>query len=73
MMQQLTSGSEAERAAAIDRYLTLLKAGGSDHPMPLLQRAGVDLGKPETVRAVVAQLDRLVTQLEGAIAALKSI
>ncbi|HEX3645429.1 MAG TPA: oligoendopeptidase F [Vicinamibacterales bacterium] len=73
MMQQLTTGSEAERAAAIDRYLTLLKAGGSDHPMPLLQRAGVDLGKPETVRAVVAQLDRLVTQLENAIGALKAI
>jgi hypothetical protein len=33
-----------------------------------LQRAGVDLGKPETVRAVVDQLDRLVTQLETAIA-----
>jgi oligoendopeptidase F len=67
MMRQLTSGSEKERAAAIDRYLTLLKSGGSDHPMPLLQRAGVDLSRPETVRAVVDQLDGLVTKLEGAI------
>jgi oligoendopeptidase F len=67
LMKQLTTGSEAERAAAIDRYLTLLKSGGSDHPMPLLQRAGVDLSKPETVRAVVDQLDGLVTQLEAAI------
>ena len=64
LMKQLTSGSDAERAAAIDRYLTLLKSGGSDHPMTLLQRAGVDLSQPETVRAVVDQLDRLVTQLE---------
>jgi oligoendopeptidase F len=71
LMQQLTSGSEAERAASIDRYLTLLKSGGSDHPMPLLQRAGVDLSKPEPVRAVVAQLDALVTKLESAIANLK--
>ena len=70
LMKQLTTGSDADRAAAIDRYLTLLKSGGSDHPMPLLQRAGVDLSKPETVRAVVDQLDRLVTQLEGAIAKL---
>ena len=68
MMRQLTSGSEKERAAAIDRYLTLLKSGGSDHPMPLLQRAGVDLSRPETVRAVVDQLDGLVTKLEAAIA-----
>ena len=69
-MAQLTEGSAADRAQAIDRYLTLLKSGGSDHPMPLLQRAGVDLSKPETVLAVVAQLDRLVTQLEEAIAKL---
>jgi oligoendopeptidase F len=72
LMKQLTSGATENRAAAIDRYLTLLKSGGSDHPMPLLQRAGVDLSRPETVRAVVDQLDRLVTQLEGAIAKLPS-
>ena len=69
-MKQLTTGSAAERAAAIDRYLTLLKSGGSDHPMTLLQRAGVDLSRPETVRAVVDQLDRLVTRLEREIEAI---
>ena len=53
-----------ETDAAIDRYLTLLKSGGSDHPMTLLQRAGVDLSRPEPVRAVVEQLDALVTRLE---------
>ena len=66
-MQQLSSETGADRAAAVDRYLTLLKSGGSDHPMALLKRAGVDLSRPETVRAVVDQLDRLVTQLETAI------
>src|SRR6266850_2140861 len=70
LMKQLTTGSDSDRAKAIERYLTLLKSGGSDHPMTLLQRAGVDLSKPETVRAVVDQLDRLVTQLERAIAKL---
>jgi oligoendopeptidase F len=73
LMKQLTTGSSADRAAAIERYLTLLKSGGSDHPMTLLQRAGVDLSKPETVRAVVDQLDRLVTQLEEAIASLEKV
>jgi len=67
LMKQLTSGPEAAKAAAIERYLTLLSSGGSDHPIPLLQRAGVDLSKPETVRAVVDQLDDLVTKLEAAI------
>jgi oligoendopeptidase F len=69
-MKQLTEGSAGDRAAAIDRYLTLLKAGGNDHPMTLLKNAGVDLSRPETVRAVVDQLDSLVSQLEREIAAL---
>ena len=67
LMRQLTSGSPGERKAAVDRYLTLLKSGGSDHPMTLLERAGVDLNQPETVRAVVDQLDVLVSQLEKAV------
>jgi len=67
LMKQITRGSTSERAAAVDRYLMLLKSGGNDHPMTLLQRAGVDLSKPETIRAVVDQLDALVDQLEGAI------
>jgi oligoendopeptidase F len=64
LMKQLTGEPESGRQAAIDRYLTLLKSGGSDHPMALLQKAGVELSKPETVRAVVDQLDTLVTRLE---------
>jgi oligoendopeptidase F len=72
IFQSLTEGSDADRAAAVDRYLTLLRSGGSDHPMTLLQRAGVDLSQPETVRAVVTQLDTLVTRLEAELAALST-
>jgi hypothetical protein len=39
--------------------------------MTLLKEAGVDLGRPDPVRAVVDQLDTLVTRLEQAIAALE--
>src|SRR5438105_615663 len=70
LMKQLTTGSDRDRADAIGRYLTLLESGGSDHPMTLLQRAGVDLSKPEAISAVVEQLDSLVTKLEDAIASL---
>jgi oligoendopeptidase F len=69
IFESLTQGSDADRAAAVDRYLTLLRSGGSDHPMTLLQRAGVDLSQPETVRAVVTQLDTLVTRLEAELSA----
>jgi oligoendopeptidase F len=67
LMKQMTTGPAEERAAAVDRYLTLLTSGGSDHPMTLLQRAGVDLSKPETVLATVNQLDLLVGELEKAV------
>jgi oligoendopeptidase F len=53
------------RNAAVSRYLDLLGAGGSDLPMLLLQRAGVDLRDRATVGAVVDQLDGMVTQLEA--------
>jgi oligoendopeptidase F len=70
LTRRLTQGSEAERAEALERYLSLLKSGGSDHPMTLLQKAGVDLSQRETVLAVIDQLDGLVSLLEEEIATL---
>lgn len=59
-------GGDAE---ARDRYLTLLRSGGNDYPMEQLKKAGVDLSQPDTVRAVIEQLDDLVTRLERELAA----
>jgi oligoendopeptidase F len=64
LMQDIRSTQAAERGAAVRRYLSLLEAGGSDYPIALLQRAGVDLTRPDTVRAVSAELDSLVSKLE---------
>jgi oligoendopeptidase F len=64
LAREITAGGAAG-ADARRRYLDLLAAGGSDHPMTLLKNAGVDLSEPSTVEAVVAQLDRLVEQLEA--------
>jgi oligoendopeptidase F len=69
LVSEITTGSEASRSAARERYLTLLKAGGNDHPMKQLQKAGVDLSQPDTVRAIITQLDDLVTRLEAELAA----
>ena len=60
----MTSGSPESRKAATDRYLTLLKAGGDDHPMAQLKKAGVDLTQRATIQAVIDQMDRLVAQME---------
>jgi oligoendopeptidase F len=63
--REIMEGPESGRSAARERYLTLLAAGGSDYPMELLNRSGVDLNNPDTVRAVVNQLDTLVERLEA--------
>jgi oligoendopeptidase F len=61
--QEIMNGG-AGAAAARERYLTLLRSGGNDYPMEQLRKAGVDLSQPDTVRAVVDQLDGLVGRLE---------
>jgi oligoendopeptidase F len=68
LMQDLRAPATREQAVA--RYLSLLRAGGSDYPMTLLARAGVDLSRPETVSAVAAELDTLVGRLEHELAQL---
>ncbi|MBK8229698.1 MAG: oligoendopeptidase F [Candidatus Eisenbacteria bacterium] len=68
LYRDLTTGSAEQRAAATDRYLDLLRSGGSDHPMDQLRRAGVDLSDPTTVRSVVDDLDRLVNLFEAEVA-----
>jgi oligoendopeptidase F len=65
LMQSLRSADAVAKAQAVDRYLTLLAAGGSAYPMDLLARAGVDLSQPDTVAAVATELDGLVSKLEG--------
>ena len=64
LMQDLRSSDPTVRSGGVDRYLSLLKAGGSDYPMTLLARAGVDLSQPGTVQAVATELDTLVARLE---------
>jgi oligoendopeptidase F len=64
LMQDLRSKDAAVAADGVQRYVTLLRAGGSDYPMRLLRQAGVDLAEPETVQAVSSELDALVARLE---------
>jgi oligoendopeptidase F len=64
LMQDIRSADAGAARAGVGRYLDLLRAGGSEYPMRLLARAGVDLSKPDTVRAVCAELDMLVGRLE---------
>jgi oligoendopeptidase F len=64
LMQDLRAPDAARRKDAVSRYLSLLSAGGSDYPMTLLSRAGIDLSRADTVQAVCTELDTLVERLE---------
>jgi len=61
---RMTTGDDGARAATVERYLELLSSGGSNHPVALLQKAGVDFATSEPVDALVATMNRLVDDLE---------
>jgi oligoendopeptidase F len=59
----LTGGAEAR-----DTYLNVLKAGGSDYPVDILKRAGLDMTSPTPYRALVAKFNRTLDQIEAELA-----
>ena len=61
---QLLAGNPAQR----DTYLGVLKSGGSRHPVPLLKDAGLDMNSPAPYRALVAQMDKLLDEMEKLLA-----
>ena len=53
-----------EGEPALERYLSLLRDGGSDYPLALLQKAGLDMTSPEPVRAALREYDRVLGEME---------
>jgi oligoendopeptidase F len=49
---------------AIDAYLNLLAAGGSDYPIELLKKVGVDMTTPQPLEATMLQLNRVMDGIE---------
>lgn len=64
-IKQAESPEAAQKAQ--EKYLELLKSGGSDYPVDLLKKAGVDLTTKEPYLAVVNRMQELVNQLEEAL------
>jgi oligoendopeptidase F len=54
-----------EGEPAIKDYLSFLQSGGSDYPINLLRKAGVDMESPEPVKATLSLFSRLVDELSG--------
>ncbi len=62
---QFTDAIIKEGAPARERFLTLLRAGGSDYPYELYKRAGVDMASPAPYRALAARMNRLLDEIEA--------
>ena len=55
---------EGETGAG-ERFLDLLRAGGSDYPYELMVRAGVDLADPEPYRALLRRMEAIMDEIEA--------
>jgi oligoendopeptidase F len=49
---------------ARDKYLAILRAGGSRYPYELVKEAGVDLASPAPYQAIVARMNAIMDQIE---------
>lgn len=52
-----------EGKPAVDRWLEVLKAGGTKKPLELAKMAGVDMTKPEPIKEAVAYVGSLVDEV----------
>jgi oligoendopeptidase F len=50
-------------APARDRFLAMLRAGGSDYPYLIYKRAGLDMAEPTAYRALIARMNRLMDEI----------
>jgi oligoendopeptidase F len=66
--QQFARAVAAGDKAALERYLGLLKAGGSGDPYELVKRAGVDLATPAPYQALVARMNTIMDEIEAILA-----
>ncbi|MFJ7726393.1 oligoendopeptidase F [Neobacillus sp. NPDC097160] len=55
---------QEEGQPAVDRWLEVLRAGGTMKPIELLKHAGVDMSKPEPIRKAVSYVGSLIDELE---------
>lgn len=52
----------------LEKYLGMLKAGGSGHPYEIVKRAGVDLATPVPYRAIAGRMNSIMDQIEAILA-----
>jgi oligoendopeptidase F len=59
-----TQAIESKQPGATDRFIALLKAGGSDYPYALYKKAGIDMATPAPYQALIARMNHLMDQID---------
>jgi len=62
---QFTDAIVKEGRPAAERFLDMLRAGGSDYPYEIYKRAGIDMATPEPYQALVARMNRIMDEIEA--------
>lgn len=62
--EALATKVKANGSAAVERYLTFLKAGSSQYPIEVLENAGVNMNTLEPIKAVTNKMKKLLDELE---------
>ena len=60
-----TNAIENKEPGARERFIAMLKAGGSDYPYTLYKKAGLDMATPAPYEALVARMNRIMDQIEA--------
>jgi len=58
----------AGEKGAVERYLAFLSAGGSDYPIDLLKKAGVDMTSNEPFQKTMTVMNRTMDEIEKILA-----
>ena len=53
-----------EGTSAVERFKGFLKSGGSDYPIDILKKAGVDMSSPKPLEDTIKRFDELLDMLE---------
>ncbi|UCG55754.1 MAG: oligoendopeptidase F [Phycisphaerales bacterium] len=55
----------SRQEGAVDRYIEFLSSGGSDYPISLLKKAGVDMTTPGPFNKTIEAMNRTMDQIEA--------
>jgi oligoendopeptidase F len=58
---------KSEGEPAVQKYLDFLKAGSSDYPINILDKAGVNMNSQEPILAVTTKMNQIIDEIENLI------